>query len=184
MLEPDAGPTRTSGSQRGAGQQWLAPTRPDPQFLREYPRVLPAAGLALRPPLPAISGGSRPRQHPNLSGLSDEREEARARLNLHCHLSVTVPIHRDAEEALGCRGSPAAAKGTPDVAGDFESRGGAAVLEQRTATEGTYRTDGLLRNGTSDLRSHRSEAHRHRQQTHDPARRSGQRAEGPLRHAL
>ena len=27
MLEPDAGPTRTSGSQRGAGQQWPAPTR-------------------------------------------------------------------------------------------------------------------------------------------------------------
>jgi Transposase IS66 family len=27
MLEPDAGPTRTSGSERGAGQQWLAPTR-------------------------------------------------------------------------------------------------------------------------------------------------------------
>jgi hypothetical protein len=27
MLEPDAGPTRMSGSQRGAGQRWLAPTR-------------------------------------------------------------------------------------------------------------------------------------------------------------
>src|SRR5216684_6667762 len=50
----------------------------DPQFLREYPRVLPAAGLAFRSPLPAISGRSGPRQHPNLSGLSDEREEARA----------------------------------------------------------------------------------------------------------
>ena len=28
MLEPDAGPTRTSGSLKGAGQKWLAPTRP------------------------------------------------------------------------------------------------------------------------------------------------------------
>ena len=27
MLEPDAGPTCMSGSQRGAGQQWPAPTR-------------------------------------------------------------------------------------------------------------------------------------------------------------
>jgi hypothetical protein len=27
MLEPDAGPTRMSGSQRGVGQQWPAPTR-------------------------------------------------------------------------------------------------------------------------------------------------------------
>ena len=28
MLDADAGPTRTSGSLKGAGQQWRAPTRP------------------------------------------------------------------------------------------------------------------------------------------------------------
>jgi len=42
MLEPDAGPTRTSGSQRGAGQQRPAPTRQLDviEYLQEGDRVL------------------------------------------------------------------------------------------------------------------------------------------------
>jgi hypothetical protein len=45
MREPDAGSTRTSGSQRSAGRQWLAPTRHQP-----LTRAVPAAvHLCLEP---------------------------------------------------------------------------------------------------------------------------------------
>jgi hypothetical protein len=44
MPEPDAGLTRTSGSARGARQQWLAPTRQHRRRLYEQaPRCLAAS---------------------------------------------------------------------------------------------------------------------------------------------
>ena len=102
---------------------------------------------------------------------------------LHRRRGAALPVQGHPQARLGRRGNPAAEE-TVQAAGDLEPRGSPPLPGVDCQLQTPRHSDDGLRGGPAGLRGHAAEGHRYRQSAHDAARRTGQRAERPLRHAL